>query len=106
MAAEQQARPRLSTGLVVRFQHSHPVAASTFANVGIKGPLAQYDSSGALDLTFALRVCGKHGSERQIRSTSNHGALVARLAGDTAIDHQLDADDIFRLGGGEKQRGV
>jgi hypothetical protein len=25
--------------LVVRFQHSHPIAASTFANVGIKGPL-------------------------------------------------------------------
>jgi len=27
-------------GLVVRFQHSHPVLACTFANVGIKGPLA------------------------------------------------------------------
>jgi hypothetical protein len=39
--------------LVVRFQHSHPIAASTFANVGIKGPLENIDSSGALDLTFA-----------------------------------------------------
>jgi hypothetical protein len=56
--------------LVVRFQHSHPIAASTFANVGIKGPLEIIDSSGALDLTFALRVCGQQGSERQIRSTS------------------------------------
>ena len=29
-----------TTQLVVRFQHSHPVSASTVANVGIKGPLA------------------------------------------------------------------
>jgi hypothetical protein len=28
--------------LVVRFQHSHPIVASTFANVGIRGPLAKY----------------------------------------------------------------
>src|SRR6202035_4123642 len=27
---------------VVRFQHSRPIAAGTFANVGIKGPLAKY----------------------------------------------------------------
>jgi hypothetical protein len=27
-----------SERLVVRFQHSHPLAAGTFANVGIKGP--------------------------------------------------------------------
>src|SRR5690349_9209997 len=39
--------------LVVQFQHSHPVAADTFANVGIEGPLENIDSSGALDLTFA-----------------------------------------------------
>jgi hypothetical protein len=28
------------------------------------------DSSGALDLTFALRACGPWGSERQIRSVT------------------------------------
>ena len=39
--------------LVVRFQHSHSIAADTFANVGINGPLENVDSSGALDLTFA-----------------------------------------------------
>src|SRR5205823_5977776 len=33
----------LST-LVVRFRHSHPVEASTFANVGIKGPPENIDS--------------------------------------------------------------
>jgi hypothetical protein len=27
--------------LVVRFQHSHPVSIGTFANFGIKGPLAK-----------------------------------------------------------------
>jgi hypothetical protein len=32
----------LPWGLVVRFQHSHPIAAGTFANVGIKGPLAKH----------------------------------------------------------------
>ena len=56
--------------LVVRFQHSHPSSAGTFANVGIKGPLENDDSSGALDLTFALRDRGQQGGERQIRSTS------------------------------------
>src|SRR3569623_840923 len=30
--------------LVVRFQHSHPARAGTFANVGIKGPLANIRS--------------------------------------------------------------
>jgi hypothetical protein len=30
------------------------------------------DSSGALDLTFALQERGKQGSERQIRSTSGY----------------------------------
>jgi hypothetical protein len=59
--------------LVVRFQHSHPFAAGTFANVGIKGPLEIIDSSGALDLTFASRDRGYQGSERQIRSTSALG---------------------------------
>jgi hypothetical protein len=38
---------------VVRFRPSHPAEASTFANVGIKGPPENVDSSGALDLTFA-----------------------------------------------------
>ncbi len=54
---------------VVRFRPSHPAEASTFANVGIKGPPENVDSSGALDLTFALRARGQQGSERQIRST-------------------------------------
>jgi hypothetical protein len=36
-----------------RFQHSHSIAAGTLANAGIKGPLEDIDSSGALDLTFA-----------------------------------------------------
>ena len=31
-----------ASSLVVRFQHSHPFAEITFANVGIKGPLAKY----------------------------------------------------------------
>jgi hypothetical protein len=58
--------------LVVRFQHSYPFAAGSFANVGIKGPLENIDPGGALDLTFASRDRGYQGSERQIRAT---GAL-------------------------------
>src|ERR1043166_5099789 len=42
-------------GLVVQFQHSHAIPASTFANAGIEGPLEIIDSSGALDLTFAFQ---------------------------------------------------
>jgi hypothetical protein len=55
--------------LVVRFQHSHALQASTFANVGIKGPPANMNRSGALDLTFTKRMSGQHHGERQIRST-------------------------------------
>jgi hypothetical protein len=33
---------RQTAGLVVRFQHSHSIATGTFANVGIKGPSANY----------------------------------------------------------------
>ena len=52
---------RQSARLVVRSQHSRPVAADTFANVGIKGPLEEIDSSGALDLTFACE-CSADGT--------------------------------------------
>jgi hypothetical protein len=41
----------------------------TIANAGIKGPIEDTDSSGALDLTFAVRDRGHHRRERQIRST-------------------------------------
>jgi hypothetical protein len=54
---------------VVRFQHSHPIAAGTVANVGIEGPLEDTDSSGALDLMFAARDRGHYRRERQIRAT-------------------------------------
>jgi hypothetical protein len=37
-----EAKRQLREELVVRFQHSHPITAGTFANVGIKGPLATY----------------------------------------------------------------
>jgi hypothetical protein len=49
---------RDGVALVVQFQHSHPIAAGTFANVGIEGPLENVDSSGALDLTFACEGAG------------------------------------------------
>jgi hypothetical protein len=38
---------------VVQFQHWHPGSAASHANVGIKGPPATLNASGALDLTFA-----------------------------------------------------
>ncbi len=53
---------RLSRDLVVQFQHSHPISAGTFANVGIKGPLENIDSSGALDLTFAYERAASRGA--------------------------------------------
>ena len=53
MAANLRIFPALPSALVVRFQHSHTLSAGTFANVGIKGPPENIDSSGALDLTFA-----------------------------------------------------
>src|SRR5262249_30789568 len=48
--------------LVVRFQHSHPIAAGTFANVGIKGPPENIDSGGAMDLTFACEYAAGRGA--------------------------------------------
>jgi hypothetical protein len=37
--------------VAVQFQHSHPVPAGSFANVGVKGPLHDM-LPAALDLTF------------------------------------------------------
>jgi hypothetical protein len=46
-----------NAALLVRFQHSHPIWAGTFSNVGIKGPLAKapgkYVANGAMELAFA-----------------------------------------------------
>src|SRR4029077_1512344 len=39
--------------LVVRFQHLHPIASSTFANVGIKGPLA--NDTFLVEFGFGIR---------------------------------------------------
>jgi hypothetical protein len=41
-----------------------------FANVGIKGPLANMTFSGVLDLAFALRIRGQGVANAQIHSTS------------------------------------
>ena len=53
---------RLARDLVVQFQHSHPISAGTFANVGIEGPLESNDSSRALDLTFACERAASRGA--------------------------------------------
>jgi hypothetical protein len=37
----EELRALAEQGLVVRFQHSHATAATSFANVGIEGPLAK-----------------------------------------------------------------
>jgi hypothetical protein len=39
--------------LAIRFQHSHPFAAGIYANVGIKGPLA--NMSLLVELGFDIR---------------------------------------------------
>src|SRR5689334_10404513 len=44
--------------LVLRFRSSHHVAAPSFANFGIKGALANFDSSAALTLKFRWRMRG------------------------------------------------
>ena len=57
-----------TSGPIPTFVHSSRQAA--FANVEIRRTTSKIlDSSGALDLTFALRIRGKKDSERQIRST-------------------------------------
>src|SRR6266513_3010955 len=55
--------------LVVRFQHSHPIASSTFANVGIEGPLA--NDTFLVEFGFDIRFADSRpwGSEWQIHST-------------------------------------
>jgi MFS family permease len=65
--------PSVPRRLVVRFEHSHPAAGATFANARIEGPLEKFDSSGALDLTFASRTRGNVGAN--VKSTP----LVTRL---------------------------
>jgi hypothetical protein len=79
------------TKLVVQFQHSHPVAAGTFANVGIEGPLEKIDSSGALDLTFACEAVASRDSERQIRSTGIGWPAIVRIMA-ASSSRQLPGD--------------
>ena len=59
--------------LVVRFQHSHPAASSTFAKVGIKTTTGKYTFlvEFGFDLRFADTRPG--GSECQIHSTRSPG---------------------------------
>jgi hypothetical protein len=89
---------------VVQFQHSHPIAAGIFANVGIEGPLENIDSSGALALTFACEHAASRGSERQIRSTRKH---PQKQKGPTEVDpfllHRPGPDDPGGLGAEESE---
>jgi len=72
--------------LAVRFQHSHPVAASRCANVGIKGPPANHAFlGGVLDVTLVSRTHGQLGNECQIHSTNaGRPASAAAAVGTSA----------------------
>src|SRR5581483_9108691 len=49
--------------LLVRFQHSHTIAAGTFANVGIKGSQEIFWFQRSFGFDVRLRVLGELGSE-------------------------------------------
>ena len=61
--------------LVSRFRSSHPYAARSLANFGIKGTLAIYDSSGPI-LTFASVSAGSFCECWNQRTTSKYNVLV------------------------------
>jgi hypothetical protein len=61
--------PVMRKQLVVRCQHSHPIAGALLRMLASKDHQQIIDASGALDLTFACKDSRQVGSERQIRST-------------------------------------
>jgi hypothetical protein len=67
--------PLPSKRLVSRFRSSHHCAAHSFANFGIKGTLAIYDSGAVLDLKFLHK---RAANDRNFKSTARgHRALTA-----------------------------
>jgi hypothetical protein len=77
---------------VVQFQHSHPIAAGTVANVGIKGPLENIDSSGALDLTFASECAASRIANVKSAPLVFSGAGTDHLA----VENARTIDDVIR----------
>jgi hypothetical protein len=65
--------------LVGRSQHSHSIAADAFANVGIKGPLENIDSGGALDLTFACERASNRGANVKSAPPVQRGFTTADI---------------------------
>ncbi|HTV31460.1 MAG TPA: hypothetical protein VMF32_27255, partial [Xanthobacteraceae bacterium] len=72
----RRAAAAISSGPILTFASRF---GTVFANVGIKGPLANISAGGALDLTFASRICGQLGSECQIRSTGGSQTAYALI---------------------------
>jgi hypothetical protein len=82
VAAERLREQSLElTSLVVRFQHSHAIGTSTFANVGIKGPLENIVSSGALDLTFAYEGAASRLANVKSAPLVSRAPIIPRRAG-------------------------
>jgi hypothetical protein len=66
--------------LVVQFQHSHPIAAGTFANIGIEGPPEDNYFGGALDLTFAYEGAARRAANVNSAPTRNLLIFAVALA--------------------------
>src|SRR5580693_5206600 len=77
--------------LVVRSQHSLPTRGATFANVGIKGPLANYRCWWSFGFDVRIRKTPRAGSERQIRSTSAAECRLLHLTGPARQLHDVAA---------------
>src|SRR3954449_3561053 len=85
-------RPRIR-GLVSRFRSSHHCAAHSFANFGIKGTLAIYDSSAVFGFEVPTRTRGYN--DRNFKSTAladvldHHCCRVTEPFESPAVAHRI-----------------
>src|SRR5258707_6338627 len=82
--------------LVSRFRSSHYCAAHSFANFGIKGTLAIYDSSAVFGFEVPTQTRGHN--DRNFKSTALVELDISALSQDLGPAFRLAADECCELG--------
>src|SRR4026209_1386216 len=90
------AKSFLNSVLVSRYRSSHHCAAHSFANFGIKGTLATYDSSAGFGFEVPTQTRGYN--DRNFKSTALAPLRAARWfkAGDADDGAWRDLEHVFR----------
>src|SRR6188768_3303366 len=89
--------------LVSRFRSSHHCAAHSFANFGIKGTLAIYDSSAVFGFEVPTQARGYN--DRNFKSTALGHQTIEQFRIDIAAREDRDSDLALHVDLARQQRG-